>query len=464
MNHIGLLAEDVPPSPPSLSHNNVSAPSVSNSSALSVPSLSRASTAPSTTSKHIKFGQQIFTDTTLDILLQPSQIERSPSHPTSLQNTKAAEEQSEATDHNKVKIIKTLKNNPFNFGISTTIEQELVIRDPIGEDALISLSVGEYLALHRSEALPLAVGDAIEDHGIVETSVVTENINTITVRNKEGTDVKFADVDHENRKWSFTIKSLVPRVANEVWLRQDVPKIKPQLIEGLNKCCICLEQSEDILRNICSRPGELVPSSENEIGCDVACCVECFSDHVANSVSSSKLSIAPVRCPGAMCGRRLPMERWSWAAKKSVDLVEAPPLRSYLANPKALSSFRCPWCDQVEVLFPSPALGETARNGIIQHITSYFDARNDPKKLMNELENVWVKYAKGAISASEMVEFLVHTIPPSEDSVETVLSAMETCPPVPLNDLIDDLLQLVSHNRCYEIRLVFASIGYYHLL
>lgn len=483
---------DLPPTPPALVQHK-SAPSSSQTEGMKVPPLSRAFTAPTFSSSR-RIGQRRFTDKTFDILLLPSQIERSPSEPqaapggppaartVSSLSVSVAELDIKKDVSKVISDDEQIKRIMSNFGVATLSELKLSMSDSKDKAAMIHLSVDQYTALHKSTGLPLIVGDMVdvkdlsevdideigylkkEDGSIVDLEAtviqVRECDNAIHVEiqimhvgdDKDLQVVSRYDTDRvSDRAWLFKLTSLVPRVAEEVWLRSDVSPIEmTPSVEG-EKCCICLDYHPSLLKNICERPGEL---GGQESGCDVTCCLECFQAHVSNGVSSAKFSVAPIRCPGATCGRRLSMERWAWAVSSQPEEEEGQegsphllsPLQSYLHNPKAISSIRCPCCDQVGVLFPKPALGEEARRATAAILQPWFKEGGK----VSELEDLWLKYAKGEVSASSVVECLVRLVPPDTGvSVDIFLEENQTEVPEQLDQLMKDAILPLVPSLCY---------------
>jgi hypothetical protein len=443
------------PNPPSLTHH-ISAPPLSKPEVISVPSLARASTAPVLSNRG--HGRQRFTDVTFDILLGPSQIERSPSSqspiaPSSAQYSSIAINDISGGGGGNATVVETIEERVerfmSTFGITTAQEHSLVMSSD-SEGRLIHLTAMQYNVLHKSIGLNLMKGDTVKtaegQSGVVVDAGYSDNVNFVEVTyDGKNTSHHYIDLIRNvtGVKWLFTVMTLVPRVAEEVWLRSDIPSIVPQPGNEDEKCCICLESQVDLLKRICERPNEL--GGEEHTECDVKCCVECFEAHVSNSVVSAKFSIAPIRCPGAACGRRLPMERWAWAARKQPNDDTVSPLREYVFNPTTISSIRCPYCDQIGVLFPKAALGEEARRQLAQQVIERLSM-----EVSNALECLWIKYAKGISTATEMVDALFKLIPPSGggSDMATYLLEFEGSPPEPLDLILRERLLPLVMRTC----------------
>jgi hypothetical protein len=458
------------PNPPSLTHH-ISAPPLSKPEVISVPSLARASSAPVVLSNGGN-GRQRFTDVTFDILLGPSQIERSPSSqspiaPFSAQDSSIViHDISGGGGNAAVSRVETMEERVerfmSTFGITTAQEHSLVMSSRDSEGGLIHLTPMQYNALHKSIGLNLMKGDTVKtaegQSGAVVDAGYSDNVNFVEVT-YDGNVSPHHYIDLIRNvtgvQWLFTVMTLIPRVAEEVWLRSDIPTIVPQPGNEEEKCCICLESQEDLLKRICERPNEL--GGEEQTECDVKCCVECFEAHVSNSVVSAKFSIAPVRCPGAACGRRLPMERWAWAARKQPNDDTVSPLREYVFNPTTISSIRCPYCDQIGVLFPKAALGEEARRQLARQVIERLSM-----EVSNALECLWIKYAKGISTATELVDALFKLIPPSGggSDMATFLFINEGRPPDPLDLILRErLLPLVMRTCVWSFALAALSLS-----
>lgn len=334
-----------------------------------------------------------------------------------------------------------------SFGLSSVGEARLCLLS-ITEEVGFDLTPDDHGDLRRERGvrIPLQRGDTVTHADFFGTAVGTVVSQWINGDNSEQVEIEFdvdEDFDGEEKSrnyreepgvfydedespFPFRIEGLVRRLPDEVWLRQDTAScchaktdvvvntaVKaeggaqphmdtvPARVEGVanasdgsaaTPCCICLESVPNVLSGLCRRAS---PAPSSSAPCDAAFCSDCFSQHCEMIISGSRYSAAPVRCPGAGCGLRLPMEVWH-------RHVSAIGLLQYTHAPRQLLSIRCPSCDRVTDLFPRAAMGREGRLAVYERVFNLLTTNRESN--MMKLAQVWHRFSLGEETPQDTIE------------------------------------------------------------
>lgn len=207
------------------------------------------------------------------------------------------------------------------------------------------------------------------------------------------------------------------------------------------KCAVCMDDGVQVYSNLCGT------------GCEGGCCLDCLNVHFTVQINDSRYSAAPMRCP--LCRERVPMYAWCPFVPKAA-------VRRYNAFPRALLSLRCPSCDEVTDLMPSPAADCLGRFRDGEDASVRYESPSDvsretchvkiseliSKAQVDELTSIWNQFAANSMSTHECIEAMLRAVPPgSEDehyqTLQQCLDKVDGVPPEPLGQVMSFVLRLV---------------------